>query len=310
MAPSSCLAIVGATCTGKSGLALALAQSLGAELVNGDALQVYRGLNRGTAKPNEEERALVPHHLIDILDPEERFSAGEFSRRARRLIAEVQGRGRLPIVVGGSGFYIRALFRGLSAIPAVPEEVRESLRNKLEERGLEALYRELERVDPATARRLSPQDKQRILRALEVAAATGRAISEWRSVQPAEKGPEALLVGLTLPRPLLYDRIALRARCMVRRGWVNEIEGLLAQGVSEAAPAFQAIGYRQLLSHLRGHCALEDAIEETVRATRRYAKRQETWFRRERVSAWFPSTDPGLLASNVMTYLASQGIRS
>lgn len=305
-----CLAIVGATCTGKSGLALALAQRLGGELINGDALQVYRGLDRGTAKPTLEERSLAPHHLIDFLDPDERFSAGEFSRQARVRIAEVQARGKLAIVVGGSGFYIRALFQGLSEIPEVPEEVREGLAQRLSEQGIEALYDELRRVDSATARQVSPNDKQRILRALGVVTASRRPISEWRSAPPREEGPEALLMGLTLPRSLLYDRIAARARRMVRQGWLDEIEGLLEQGVSETAPAFQAIGYRQLLSHLKGRCGLEEAIEDTVKATRRYAKRQETWFRKERVAVWFPATDPKLLPSHVMTYLASQGIRS
>ena len=301
------LAIVGATCTGKSRLALALALRLDGELINADALQVYRGLDRGTAKPDAAARAAVPHHLLDILDPRQRFSAGEFARRARAAIEEIAARGRVPIVVGGSGLYLRALSRGLAAVPAVPEAVREALRGRLETEGLAVLRAELEALDPVTAGRVPPADRQRTLRALEVLAATGHPLSRWHDDAPPEDRLDVLCVGLTLPRTLLYDRIASRADVMLRSGWLDEIGDLLREGVPDSAPAFQAIGYRQLLRHLRGGCSLEEAMADTIRATRQYAKRQQTWFRRERVRAWFGSLDAERLEQDVIEYLSREG---
>jgi tRNA dimethylallyltransferase len=300
--------VVGPTCTGKSALALALARRYGGELVNADALQVYRGLDRGTAKPDVAARAAVPHHLIDILDPRQPFSAGEFARRARSVLDDIATRGRLPIVVGGSGFYLRALFSGLAQVPPVPAAVREALRRRLDDEGIGALRAELERRDPELAARLDPLDRQRLVRGLEVLEATGRALSSWqRDTRPTDSVPVVFL-GLTLPRTLLYDRIATRAYAMLDGGWLDEIRELLRGGVPESAPAFQAIGYRQLLRHLQGSCTLEQAMEETLRATRRYAKRQETWFKRERVAAWFRTPDTERLEHDVIEFLSRQGI--
>jgi tRNA dimethylallyltransferase len=301
------LAVVGPTCTGKSALALALARRYGGELVNADALQVYRGLDRGTAKPDAAARAAVPHHLIDILDPRQRFSAGEFARRGRVVLENIAARGRLPIVVGGSGFYLRALFNGLAEVPPVPAEVRDAVRRRLDDQGIGALRAELERRDPELAARLDPLDRQRLLRGLEVLEATGRALSSWQRDSPRSEVP-ALFIGLTLPRTLLYDRIATRAYAMLDGGWLDEIRELLRGGVPESAPAFQALGYRQLLRHLQGSCTLEQAMEETLRATRRYAKRQETWFKGERVAAWFRSPDTERLEHDVIEFLSLQGI--
>ena len=286
------IAIVGATATGKSELAMALAEALPGEIVNADALQVYRGFDVGTAKPSPEERARVPHHLIDILDPHERWSAGEFARRAREAAAGIQERDKVPIVVGGSGLYLRALFEGISPIPPGDPEVRSELRRRVEEEGLPALAAELARVDPETAARLGAGDTQRILRALEVARVSGRPLSSWIKEQPfGTQRINAVRVGLTLPRTVLYDRIAGRVARMVERGWVEEVARLLARGLDPGLPAFQAIGYRQLVRHLEGEWSLEQAIGETVKATRRFAKRQETWFRREPDVTWFSAQD-------------------
>lgn len=286
------IAIVGATATGKSEVAMALAESLPGEIVNADALQVYRGFDVGTAKPSPEERARVPHHLIDILDPHERWSAGEFARRAREAAGEIREGGRVPIVVGGSGLYLRALFEGISPIPPGDPEVRSELRRRLDEEGLPALAAELARVDPETAARLGAGDTQRILRALEVARVSGRPLSSWIKEQPfGTQRVDAIQVGLTLPRTVLYDRIAGRVARMVERGWVEEVARLLARGLDPGLPAFQAIGYRQLVRHLEGEWSLEQAIGETVKATRRFAKRQETWFRREPEVTWFSAQD-------------------
>ncbi|HYG65571.1 MAG TPA: tRNA (adenosine(37)-N6)-dimethylallyltransferase MiaA [Thermoanaerobaculia bacterium] len=288
--PVPTVAITGATATGKSALALALAERLGGEIVNADALQAYRGLDIGTAKPSPDERRRVPHHLVDILEPDERYSAGEFARRAAEAIADIRGRGRLPIVVGGSGLYLRALFEGISPVPSGDPETREALRRRLEEEGLPALVAELRRLDPATAARLAPGDTQRVLRALEVAQVSGKPLSTWITQQPfGTQRIAARRVGLTLPRAILYDRIARRVARMVQGGWVEEVAGLLAQGVSPGVPAFQAIGYRQIVRHVQGEWSLEQAVGETVRETRRFAKRQETWFRKEPDIAWFPA---------------------
>lgn len=298
------LAIVGATAIGKSELGMALAEELRGEIVNADSLQAYRGLDIGTAKPGPAERGRVPHHLVDVLEPHEVYSAGEFARRARAAIAEIQGRGRTPVVVGGSGFYLRALFEGLSPLPSGNPETRQALRERLETEGLGALRAELVRLDPKTAARLTAGDTQRILRALEVALATGRPLSSWIEEQPLGTqgiaGIAVVRVGLTLPRGILYDRIAGRVARMMEAGWLGEVAGLLQQGLSPRLPAFQAIGYRQLVRHLEGDGSLEQAVAEIVRETRRFAKRQETWFRKEPDVTWFSAQElkrqiPGVL---------------
>ncbi|RMH21247.1 MAG: tRNA (adenosine(37)-N6)-dimethylallyltransferase MiaA [Acidobacteria bacterium] len=286
------IAVLGPTATGKTALGIRLAEALGGEIVNADALQVYRGLDVGTAKPTAEERRRVPHHLIDVLEPDEPCSAGELARRARRVIAELDRRGVVPIVVGGSGLYLRAVLDGLSPIPPVDPAVRASLAQRLEREGLAALYAELERRDPVTARRLQPADRQRILRALEVVTSSGTPLSAWIRRRPAGYAPlDARRIGLTLPRAILYDRVARRVRQMVERGWVAEVKALLGRGVDPGAPAFQAIGYRQMVDHVLGRVDLETAVDDTIRATRRYAKRQLTWFRKEHDVEWLPVLD-------------------
>jgi tRNA dimethylallyltransferase len=295
------LAIVGPTATGKSALGLALAESLRGEIVNADALQVYRGFDIGTAKPSPADRERVPHHLIDILEPSEVYSAGEFARRARAAIADIQGRGKLPIVVGGSGLYLRALLFGISPIPPGDPEVQEALRERLAAEGLGKLRADLARIDPRTEARLAPGDTQRVLRALEVALVTGRPLSSWIAEQPfGTQAIASVRVGLTLPRAILYDRIAGRVAWMLEAGWLAEVQGLLRLGLSPRLPAFQAIGYRQLVRHLEGDGSLEQAIAGIVQETRRFAKRQETWFRKEPDVTWFSAQElkrqiPGVL---------------
>lgn len=288
------VALAGPTATGKSALGMVLAEKLpeGGEIINADALQVYKGFDIGTAKPTPEDLRRVPHHLVDILGPDERYSAGEFARRARKAIEEIRHRGARPIVVGGSGLYQRALLEGISPVPRGDPEARRALRRRLEEEGLPVLYDELCRVDPPTGRRLAPGDAQRILRALEVVEVSGVPLSEWIDRQPyGSDRLEAVRIGLTLPRSVLYDAIEHRVARMVERGWVEEVEDLLSCGLSTTLPAFQAIGYRQIARSLRGGCSLEEALDETVRATRRYAKRQLTWFRKEAGIHWFDARD-------------------
>jgi tRNA dimethylallyltransferase len=296
------VAIVGATATGKTGVAVEAAAG-DAEIVNADALQVYRGLDIGTAKPDPEQRRRVRHHLIDCLDPGERFSAGEFARRARTALEGVAGRGHAALVVGGSGLYLRALLRGLAEIPAVADELRDELRHRLEREGAAALRAELERRDPQSAARLAAGDHRRLLRALEVAIGTGRPLSAWWSESAGAAPIPARIFGLTLPRAVLYDRIEQRVRDMIARGWVDEVRGLLAGGLSPDAPALQAIGYRQWVRHLHGQASFDATAAGIVTATRRYAKRQETWFRREPGIEWLDARDPTRVAAVIRAHL-------
>jgi tRNA dimethylallyltransferase len=300
------LCIVGPTAAGKSSLALELAGPLAGEIVNADALQVYRGFDVGTAKPSRAERRRVAHHLVDILDPHETFSAGEFARRARAAIRDIRGRGRLPMLVGGSGLYLRALIEGISPIPAVDPALRRTLRARLDAEGAEPLRAELRRLDPETAERLAPADSQRLLRALEVALGTGRPQSSWIAERPAAGGLEAIWIGLTVPRALLYDRIAIRAERMLADGWVDEVRRLLAAGLDRSLPAFQAIGYRELARHLDGQLGLEEATDRIVTATRQYAKRQMTWFRRQGGIEWFAAAETS--PATVLEQLARLGL--
>ncbi len=300
---------MGATATGKSAVGLALAEALPGEIVNADALQAYRGLDIGTAKPGPADRARVRHHLVDILDPHERWSAGEFARLAQEAFAEIRGRGKTPIVVGGSGLYLRALFEGMSPVPPGDPEIRSGLRERLVQEGLPALVAELERVDPATAARLAPGDTQRVLRALEVARVSGRPLSSWITEQPfGTQRIAALRIGLTLPRSILYDRLSGRVARMVEEGWVEEVAQLLAQGLDPGLPAFQAIGYRQLIRHLKGEWSLDDAVADTVKATRRFAKRQETWFRREPGVTWFSAQEMDCRISHILEHVMHIGL--
>ena len=309
--PWQVIAVLGPTATGKSAFAMALAADLAGgglavELVSADALQAYRGLSIGTAKPGPRARTRVRHHLIDVIEPHQAFSAGEFARRAAVAVAEIEARGALPVLVGGSGFYLRALFEGLAPVPPVGVEVREALRADLRSHGLCSLVRELRRVDPENAETLAPGDTQRVLRALEVVRATGRPLSEWQRQGTENRLERRLLkIGLTLPRTVLYDAVERRAGRMLERGWLAEVERLRESYLPEDArgrggcslgelPAFQAIGYRQLADHLDGNLTLEQALEETVRATRRYAKRQETWFRKEPHVRWIDPSKPGV----------------
>ena len=302
------LVLVGATAVGKSAIALAVARDFAGEIVNADALQLYRGLEIGTAKPTREERRAVPHHLLDVVDPGEVCSAADYAGRARATVAEIASRGKVAILVGGSGFYLQAALDGLGELPPTQPEVRSRLRARLESEGLATLAEELLRVDPETARRLAPNDRQRILRALEVLAVSGETMSAWQRRAPL--GRDALpawRIGLTLPRALLYHRIEKRVHEMLEAGWVEEVRSLLSAGVPPEAPAFQAIGYRQLAAYVTGRSSLDQAVAETIGATRRFAKRQETWFRRDERIRWHDARDVEAVDGEVRRWLAAMG---
>lgn len=280
---SDALVITGPTASGKTALSLDVAERLGAEIVSMDSRQVYRGMDVGTAKATRQERARVLHHGIDLVDPDERYSAGRFARDARRWIAEIRARRRVPVLVGGTGFYLRALTRPLFREPELPERARERLERYLAGRSTDALRRWLRRLDPETARALEGYGgSQRVVRALEVALLSGRPLSWWHAHSPPEApAVHTLVIVLELPRRELYRRIDDRVAAMVEAGLVEEVERLVAEGYEADDPGMNATGYAEMIPYLRGDTSLDDAIDAIRRATRRYARRQITWFRHQ-----------------------------
>lgn len=294
--PRGVLAVVGATATGKSALAVEVALRLGGEVISADAFTAYRGIDVGTAKPSETERRGVPHHLVDLKDPSEPFSAGEFARLAREAAREVLSRGRLPILCGGTGFYVRAFFDGLFVGPPRDERLRAALRALDARRGAPWLVRALGVLDPPSGARISLRDGARAIRYLEIALSTGRRPSELFRERPGERweGPSVKVL-LALPRPLLYERIERRFRESIMARLPLEVSGLVEAGVSASAPGMAAIGYRETVDLIEGRLSRADWGESVVRQTRRYAKRQETWFRSEPDLRTFRADAPGLL---------------
>jgi tRNA dimethylallyltransferase len=292
------IAVVGPTASGKSALGMALAREHAGEIVSCDSLQVYRGFDVGSAKPTLEERAEIAHHLIDVLEPEERFSAFEYGRLARRAIAEIQARGRLPLVVGGTGLYLRALLHGLFEGPSRDEALRARLAGLIRRFGSERLHRLLRRVDVAAAARIHPRDPVRIVRALEVFWLTGRPISgHQESGRAAEQEFDALVIGLAPCRSALREAVERRARRMWEGGLLDEVGRLLQRPRGEELRPLGAIGYRQAIQLLRGTLSLEEAHADLVRETMRYAKRQMTWFRRQATVRWFEDAEAARAAA-------------
>jgi len=284
--------LAGPTAVGKTQLALEIAHRLGTEIINCDSMQVYRYMEIGTAKPTPEERALVPHHLLDVADPDEPFDAASYAELARPVIESLQNRGKMPLVVGGTGLYMKVLTRGIC--PAAPRHpaIREQLRRELEEHGLERLHQELGRVDPEAGRRLHPHDRQRVLRALEVQRLTGIPLSCWQSQHRFQQTIyRTVKIFLYRDRNVLYERINRRVRQMLEQGLVAEVRRLLAMGYGPELKSMQAVGYKQLAAHLLGACPLASAVSDMERATRHYARRQLTWFRGDPEFRWVQADD-------------------
>jgi len=286
------IAIVGPTASGKTALALRLARERSGEIVSCDSLQVYRGLDVGSAKASAEERAGAPHHLLDVVDPDEPFSAADYARLARTALAGIRERGRLAIVAGGSGLYLRALLAGLFEGPSRDEALRARLERLAERHGDARIHRLLRRVDPAAAARLHPGDRVRIVRALEVFWLTGRPISEQHEAgaRPLE-GFRTLVLGLAPERSLLRAAVEARTRAMFERGLVAEAAAVLERSGGRAPRPLGAIGYRQALAVLRGELDPAEAERQVVTATMRFAKRQMTWFRHQAQVAWHGSAE-------------------
>jgi tRNA dimethylallyltransferase len=286
-AAAEAVLLMGPTGVGKSAVALALAREFPLEIVSVDSALVYRGLDIGTAKPSAAERASVPHHLIDICDPAEPYSAGRFLTDARALIGAIRGRDRVPLLVGGTMLYFRALSRGLAALPAADPRLRARLDARAREHGWAALHAELGRVDPQAAARISPSDAQRIQRALEVFELTGEALTVRQRRIAGTLPRLARFALLPCARDELYRRLDRRFDAMLEAGFLDEVRRLRARGdLGAELPALRAVGYRQLWAHLDGRLSLPEAIVAGKRATRNLAKRQLTWLRAESDLAW------------------------
>ena len=291
------VAVVGPTASGKSALALRLARDRAGEIVSCDSLQVYRGLDIGSAKPTPEERAAVRHHLVDVADPDEPFSAARYARLARAAVADIAARGRLPVVAGGTGLYLRALLQGLFEGPSRDEALRGRLEGAADRFGDARLHRLLARVDAEAARRIAPPDRVRVVRALEVFRATGRPITEsHRKGSEPLRGFRTLLVGLDPGREALRTAVVARTRRMLEAGLVEEARRLVARGLSLDRGPLASIGYRQAVAVVRGEISRDEAEGAIVAATMRFAKRQRTWFRHQAEVRWYRDAEDCLSA--------------
>ncbi|MDW7652241.1 MAG: tRNA (adenosine(37)-N6)-dimethylallyltransferase MiaA [Bacillota bacterium] len=302
------LVIVGPTAVGKSDVALCVSQKQNGEIISADSVQVYRGLDIGAAKPSARERKLVPHHLIDFVNPNENYTVAGFQRDAKEAISGVHARGRLPVLVGGTGLYVRAVLQGFAfSESGIDEELRNRLRSEAELYGPEFLHSKLADVDPAAAEKLHPNDLRRVIRALEVYEQTHQPISRQVEATPQTPVYDAVLFGLTMPRDMLYARIEQRVDSMMAAGLVEEVDKLLHSGVSPQAKSMQSLGYKQIVKYLKGEVSREAAVELIKRDTRRFAKRQLTWFRREHDIQWFDILETGgieAVAENISIFLA------
>lgn len=285
------IAVVGPTAAGKSALALRLAREHAGEIVSCDSLQVYRGLDVGSAKPTAEERAAVPHHLLDVVDPDATFSAADYARLGRAALDAIASRGRLAVVVGGTGLYLRALLAGLFEGPSRDEPLRRRLESMADRFGDARLHRLLRHVDPAAARAVHPRDRVRVVRALEVYWKTGRPISEHHGRPGAAlTGWRVLIVGIAPARGTLRAAVERRTDAMIERGLLHEVRGLITRYGADLRP-LRAIGYRQAVAVVLGRATLEDARRGIVTQTMRYAKRQMTWFRHQAAVEWSPDAE-------------------
>jgi tRNA dimethylallyltransferase len=279
------LVIVGPTGVGKTEIAVDLVQKIKGEIISADSRQVYKYMDIGTAKPSRDKLMAAPHHLIDIVSPDEIFNVAEFKSRAEAIIQRLQTQDKLPILVGGSGLYIRAVIDGLFVGPGTDWNLRRRLKEREKSQGEGTLYRELEEIDPLTSSRLDPHDQRRIIRALEVYYLSGRTISSHQKQSPRPLA-KTVIIGLKKKRERLYRSIELRVDEMIKKGLIEEVKNLLARGYREDFPSMQGLGYRQIVQYLKGKCSKEEAVRLIKRDTRRFAKRQFNWFRKDNRIIW------------------------
>ena len=297
------IAILGPTCTGKSECALWLAREIGGEIVNADSMQVYKYFDIGSAKPDANVREEIPHHLIDIVEPQQEFNGALFREAADRAIQSIRSRNRIPIVVGGPGLYVRILMHGLFEV-AQDAPLREALRLRYQAEPLR-LYEELKQADPMYASKINPNDRVRVIRALEVYNASGMTMSRWHERHGfREERYDAYKIGLKRKRGELYERINSRVDTMLQTGWVREVEGLLKAGYTSGLKPFLSIGYRDILLYLSGAVGYAEMVTKIKQETRHYAKRQVTWFSREKDITWFEYPgDRGEIREGVRQFL-------
>jgi tRNA dimethylallyltransferase len=297
------LAVVGPTAVGKTAVSIALAERFAGEIINADSMQVYRGFDIGTDKPGPDDRLRVPHHLLDMVDCGTQFTAADFAEQAAAAIRGIVDRGRLPIVVGGTGLYVKALFEGLFPGPGRDDAVRSALEEEARRDGLDALRLRLESLDPDYAAKTGRRDKIRVIRALEVLSVTGIPLSKHFSRTAGYlPGFRPVFIGLRRERAELYRRIDARVESMFERGLVEEVRGLLALGIDESAPPFRALGYKHVRRLLGGGMTIEEAKAATKIDTRHYAKRQQTWFRKTPGITWFEASD----SRPIMDFVAAE----
>jgi len=290
--PFPVVAVVGPTASGKTSVSIRLARRLQAEIINMDSVQAYRGLDIGSAKPSVDEQKEAVHHLVDIREPFEPLDAASFARMASRAAERIMGKGQNVILAGGTGFYIDAVLGGLSSMPGRMPGLRRHLRNLAAGSGSRVLHEFLKETDPVAARRIHPNDLYRIIRAVEVFLSSGRPFSQWCQGRKGAESPllarrPCLRIGLLLPRKQLYQRIERRVDQMMEAGFVQEVEAILKKGMDPRLKPLQSLGYRHIIRYLLGSCTLEQAVLEMKRDTRRYAKRQLTWFKKDPRIRWF-----------------------
>lgn len=287
MSKQKVVCIMGPTAVGKTKLSIDLAKRYNGEIISGDSMQVYRGMDIGTAKIKQDEMEGIPHHLIDIKEPDEPFNVAQFQEIATSCIEEIASRGKLPIIVGGTGLYIEAVLRNYTFSEAVSDtDYRSGLEKLAEEQGVEAVHRQLAEVDRKSAEAIHPNNVRRVIRALEIFHCTGRTMSEQLEKQNKEYIYDAALIGLTMDRELLYKRINQRVDIMMEEGLLEEVKSFYDQGLRDCQ-SIQAIGYKELYDYFDGKVALEDAVGNLKQNSRRYAKRQLTWFKNKMDIAWF-----------------------
>jgi len=301
----SMLVICGPTCVGKTQLSLKLADILKGEIVSFDSRQIYRLMDIGTAKPKEEERGKIPHHLIDLVYPDEKFTAADYGKRAREAIRQIQRRGNAAIAVGGSGLYLKALTEGFFEGPGADEDLRRKLEREAQEFGEPRLFKRLKEIDPQAAERIHPHDRVRIIRALEVHQLTGKPISAWQQEGDYQKFPISFVkIGLNMDRTELYQRIDCRVEMMISAGLLDEVEALRRRGYTPKLKALKTVGYQELFDYLEGEFNLPKAIEKIKLNTRHYAKRQLTWFRKDKEITWM-NVEKNNLLQNILNNFPS-----
>lgn len=301
------IVICGPTGVGKTSVGIDLARAFGGEIISADSMQIYRYMDIGTAKPTPEELALIPHHMIDIIDPDEDFDAVQFSDRARPLITEIENRNRLPIVVGGTGFYIKSLLYGIFKSESIDPKIRSRLRKDAEENGGRFIYDRLKQLDPATANRLHPNDSYRVIRALETIESTGRPISEHHQNHGFADNPfNGLSIGLQMDRKKLYRRIDQRVDAMIEAGFVGEVKKLFGMGYSAALKSMQSIGYRHMADFIECRSPWDECIRTLKRDTRRFAKRQFTWFGADKDTIWYKPNQINLIVKVVNEFIEQE----